>query len=88
MPRDATRVIFHTAVIGYLSSVNERSAFVQTLRDLDVVWVSNEPPELLPDASQALAKPWPPGQFLLTMNGQSVAWTDPHGTTLDWIDDS
>jgi hypothetical protein len=54
MPEDATRVVFHTAVIGYLSSANERSAAAEALKDLDVVWVSNEPPEFLPELSKKL----------------------------------
>jgi hypothetical protein len=88
MPECATRVIFHTAVLGYLSSADERSAFAQNVRDLDVVWISNEPPELCPDATQGLSKPWPLGLFLLSMNGRPMAWTDPHGASLDWIADS
>jgi hypothetical protein len=84
MPEGTTRVIFHTAVLGYLSSPSVRSAFAQTMRDLDVVWISNEPPELLADVTPSLSKPWPPGLFLLSMNRQPVAWTDPHGASLDW----
>lgn len=88
MPEDTTRVIFHTAVLGYLSSANERSAFAQTMRDLDVVWISNEPADLFPDVTQDLSKPWPLGLFLLSMNRRPMAWTDPHGSSLDWIADS
>jgi len=87
MPEGATRVIFHTAVLGYLSSADERSGFAQNVRDLDIVWISNEPPELCPDATQGLSKPWPLGLFLLSMNGRPMAWTDPHGASLDWIAD-
>ena len=29
-------------------------------------------------------EPWPRGQFLLTRDGKPVAWTDPHGTAIDW----
>jgi hypothetical protein len=88
MPEDATRVVFHTAVLAYLSSADERSAFAQTLRGLDIVWVSNERPEVFPDVTQGLSKPWPRGQFLLSMNRRPIAWTDSHGASLDWIADS
>ena len=88
MPVEATRVVFHTAVLGYLGSADERSAFGQTVRDLEVVWISNEPPALFPDMTQGLSKPWPLGLFLLSMNRRPVAWTDPHGASLDWIADS
>jgi hypothetical protein len=87
MPKDATRVVFHTAVLGYLRSADERSAFAQTLTDLNIVWVSNEPPALFPDVTEGLNKPWPLGQFLLSMNQRPTAWTDPHGASLDWITD-
>jgi len=26
-----------------------------------------------------------PGRFLLSVNGTPVAWTDPHGRSIDWI---
>jgi hypothetical protein len=68
MPADATRVVFHTAVLGYLSSADERSAFSQAMKDLEVVWISNEPPAHFPDTTQGLSKPWPLGLFLLSMN--------------------
>ncbi|MBV8054714.1 MAG: DUF2332 family protein [Deltaproteobacteria bacterium] len=67
MPEDATRVVFCTAVLGYLSSADERSAFGQTVRE--VVWISNKPPALFPDMTQGLSKPWPLGLFLLSMKG-------------------
>ena len=79
MPENATRVIFHTAVLGYLNSPSERSAFAQDLNDLDVVWICNESPQLFPDVTQGLSKPWPLRLFLLSMNRRPVAWTDPQG---------
>jgi hypothetical protein len=87
MPQDATRVVFHSAVLGYLSSA-DRTAFARTVSDLEVVWISNEPPGLLPDMTQGLNKPSALGLFLLTMNREPVAWTDSHGASLDWIADS
>jgi hypothetical protein len=86
MPQDATRVVFHSAVLGYLSSAYERLAFAKTVRDLDVVWISNEPP-LFPDMTQGLNKPSSRHIFLLSMNQRPVAWTDSHGASLDWIAD-
>jgi hypothetical protein len=26
------------------------------------------------------------GRFLLSVNGAPVAWSDPHGSSIDWID--
>lgn len=33
----------------------------------------------------ALSARYAPGNFLLAMNGEPVAWTDPHGAALEWI---
>jgi hypothetical protein len=88
MPKSATRAVFRTAVLGYVSSADERSAFARSLEDLDIVWVSNEPPGLFPDVAQGLGKLWPLRQFLLSLNRRPVAWTDPHGATLDWMEDT
>jgi len=87
MPEDATRVVFHTAVLGYLRSA-DRTAFAQTVKGLEVVWISNEPPGLFPEMTQGLTTTTPLRPFLLSMNQRPVAWTDSHGASLDWIADS
>jgi hypothetical protein len=56
MPEDATRVVFHSAVLGDLGSGDERRAFPQIVRDLEVVRISNEPPVLFPEMTQARAR--------------------------------
>ncbi len=56
--------------------------FAQTVRELGAVWVANEAPAVLSDA---MGDPWPEGRFVLTCDGQRVAWTDPHGTAIDWL---
>jgi hypothetical protein len=81
-PRDATLVVFHTAVLAYVADRAERAAFAQTVSDAGGVWVSNEGPGVLSDAG---GDPWPEGRFVLTRDGVRVAWTDPHGTAIDWI---
>ena len=40
MPKHGMQAILHTAVLGNVSSANERRAFAQTVRDLDVVRIS------------------------------------------------
>jgi hypothetical protein len=87
-PDDATLMVFHTAVLGYLNPHAERSAFVRTVHDLKIAWISNEPPELFPNMMVGLSEPWPSGRFRLSMNEQPIAWTDPHGTFIDWIERS
>ena len=84
-PHDATLVVFHTAVLGYVTPFAERAAFARTVRGLKVVWISNELPEHFPNMTVGLSEPPPSGRFLLSMNEKPMAWTDPHGTFIDWI---
>ena len=84
MPRDATRVIFHTAVLTYVGPT-ERAEFARSVTSFCNVWISNEAPQVFPDIAARAAAPGGPGQFLLAANGTPVAWTDPHGASLAWI---
>src|SRR3954452_25198958 len=81
-PAGATLVVFHTAVLAYVADAAERRAFADAVRALGAVWVANEAPDVLTDPGD---EPWPRGRFLLTCDGRPVAWTDPHGTTIDWL---
>jgi hypothetical protein len=81
-PRDATLVVFHTAVLAYVADRAERTAFAQTVRDVGAVWIANEGPGVLSDEG---GDPWPEGRFVLARDGVRVAWTDPHGTAIEWI---
>ena len=63
-------------------SVIARGEQTMTLCDY---WVSNENPRLLPVIASRTRVATTTGQFLLSVNGSPVAWTDPHGTTLEWI---
>jgi hypothetical protein len=81
-PPGATLVVFHTAVLAYVPDPRERAAFARTVDALDAVWVANESPDLLAARPR---DPWPSGRFLLAQDGRSVAWTDPHGTSIDWL---
>ncbi|HEY7074887.1 MAG TPA: DUF2332 domain-containing protein [Solirubrobacteraceae bacterium] len=81
-PRDATLVVFHTAVLSYVADPAERRAFARTVRALGATWVANEGPDVL---TEPAGEPWPRGRFRLTCDGRPVAWTDPHGTTIDWL---
>ena len=85
MPRDTTRVIFHTAVLAYVTSLDERAEFARSAASLCDVWVSNEAPRVFPHIAVHASTPAPPGHFLLAVNGAPMAWTDPHGASLAWI---
>lgn len=87
-PRDATLVIFHTAVLTYLKDENEREAFARYVRTLCSYWISNESPGVFTAIARNLENDGKdhPGKFLMSMNGEPIAWTDPHGQSVDWID--
>ena len=86
MPADATVVVFHTAVLAYLPA-DARDAFVDTVTGLPVRWVSQEGVPVLPGVRDRL--PEPPAEdesrFLLALDGEPLAYTAPHGGTLDWL---
>jgi hypothetical protein len=82
-PAGATRVVFHSAVLAYLPGA-ERGEFARSVRDCCDVWIANEAAGVFPDIASRAAR-GPKGWFLLSVNGEPVAWTDPHGVALDWI---
>jgi hypothetical protein len=84
-PKDATLVVFHTAVLGYVRSQSARDRFRRNREGIGVEWISNEAPDVFP----SIAKTAPPsrsrGRFLIARNGTPVAWSGPHGQSLDWF---
>ena len=84
-PRDATLVVFHTAVLAYVAHRAGRQAFAHRVMSLCPYWISNEPPDVFPEAAGRSGGAGAPGQFLVSVNGSPVAWTDPHGAALEWI---
>jgi hypothetical protein len=81
-PKQATLVIFHTAVLAYVRDADDRQAFADSVRGLNAQWVSNESTEIF---NRPGAPPAPWGLFSLSLNGRPIAYTDPHGTALDWL---
>lgn len=84
-PRDATLVVFHTAVLAYVRDQAQRDAFARSVRELGAVWISNEAPGVFPAIAAQLPEPAPRGQFVLAVNGKPVAFSDPHGAALRWM---
>ena len=84
-PKDATLVVFHTAVLAYVEDADARAGFVRTIGDLGAVWISNEMPGVFPDIAVKLNGRGPKGAFLLSVNGEPTAWTDSHGAWIEWI---
>ena len=86
MPADATVVVFHTAVLAYLPA-EAKDRFVSLVGSLPVRWISQEGPSVLPSVQARLPEPVRPGEnrFLLARDGEPLAWTRPHGGTIDWL---
>jgi MerR, DNA binding/Uncharacterized protein conserved in bacteria (DUF2332) len=80
-PRDATLVIFHTAVLAYVSSVTDRRNFARKVRTLCPYWISNETPQVFPDIARQIRTPRASGNFLLAFIRRSREL----GFTLDEI---
>jgi hypothetical protein len=85
-PRGPTPVVFHSAVLAYVRDPARRAAFTRAVFDQGAVWICNEVPGAFPDIAERAARPGPPGSFLLSVNGNPVAWTDPHGAWIDWLE--
>jgi hypothetical protein len=83
-PRHATLVIFHSAVLAYVADQAERQAFAERAMRLGT-WISNEMPGVFPDIARRVGARGAAGRFLLSVDGTPVAWTDPHGASIDWI---
>ena len=81
-PADATLVVYHSAVLAYVTPADRRR-FAATVRGLPAVWLSNEGPGIVPEL------PVPPYQgapFVLGRDGHTpIALTDSHGTWLQWL---
>jgi hypothetical protein len=82
-PPDAQLVVFHSAVMNYLSE-EVRQAFVAATRKLDAIWLSNEGPAVMPwrIAREPVNAA---GAFVLARNSAPVAFTSPHGQWIEWL---
>jgi hypothetical protein len=86
-PKDMRLVVYHTAVLGYVASRSDREAFARAVRRTGALWISNEVPSVFPELARAAPLPPSPGHFLLAVDGKPVAWTGPHGQSIDWFAD-
>jgi hypothetical protein len=84
-PADATLVVFHTAVLAYLSNT-ERELFALRLRELPSRWISNESADVVPGLPVPPVTPVAPSYFVLGADGKrAVAFCDGHGRWLQWL---
>jgi hypothetical protein len=76
-PADATLVVFHSAVLVYLTP-EARASFVGKVRASGAVWISNEGKSVLPEVAAQLPADAENGT-VLSVNGTPVAVVGPHG---------
>jgi hypothetical protein len=84
-PQDATLVVFHTAVLAYVESRIARDRFAEAVGRTKAIWISNEAPSVFPSFAEGAPPAPAAGSFLLAVNGSPLAWTGPHGQSIDWF---
>ena len=80
-PRDATLVVFHTAVLAYVDLAG-RQALAEAVEQLDACWLSNEAPGVVPGTAVDTSGT---SRFVLALDGRPLALTGPHGGSIDWL---
>ncbi|NNH69078.1 DUF2332 domain-containing protein [Nocardia uniformis] len=85
-PADTSVVVFGSAVLGYLDRA-ARTIFEQRVHALPCHWISNEAVGVVESVVGRLPKAVTASRadFVLTMDGEPVAYAGPHGQSLDWF---
>ncbi|GHF76761.1 hypothetical protein FHX82_002611 [Amycolatopsis bartoniae] len=84
-PEDATVVVFHTAVLNYLSPEG-RESFYRKAMDLPVTWISQEAGGAFPEINAKVPEQRSDkALFVLAVSGEPIALTEPHGGWLRWF---
>jgi len=84
-PSGATVVVFHTAVLAYLTET-DRDRFAAQLTRLPVRWLANEGQGVVAGVLERLAMVPPQSSaFVLALDGEPIALTQPHGRSLHWL---
>ena len=84
-PSDATTVVFHSAVLGYLSD-DRKAAFAEIMAKRDVVWLSNEGGGVIGGVRWTQRPPPPEICFYLGRAGaELLAYAHPHGRWVEWV---
>jgi len=72
-PKDATLVIFHTAVLSYISDQTDRERFAETATKSSDYWISNEAPRVFDRITPPNTVSQNVGSFLMSVNGVPTA---------------
>jgi hypothetical protein len=84
-PQDATLVVFHTAVLAYVAPRIARDRFAEAVGRTQAIWISNEAQSVFPSFAERAPPAPSAGSFLLAVDGRPLAWTGPHGQSIDWF---
>jgi hypothetical protein len=86
-PADATLVIFHSAAMPYLPT-EDRTRFIEIVSGLSAVWISFEGQGVVPEIDARLTEEGnsQDGAFILSRDGEPVAFASPHGRWMRWLD--
>jgi hypothetical protein len=85
-PSDATLVVFHSAVMPYLSP-EDRTRSIEIVSQLPAVWISFEGLGVLPEIGARLGVSERDDRaFVLARDGQPMALASPHGRWMHWLD--
>ena len=85
-PPEATLVVFHSAVMPYLSP-EDRKRFIEVVSRLPAVWVSFEGLGVLPGIGARLGVSERDDRaFVLARDRQPMALANPHGRWMRWLD--
>jgi len=83
-PPGARIIVFHSAVLVYLTP-ERRAAFVELMRSLPAVtWISNEGAGVLPDITRKVRADIA-GRTILAVDGEPVALVGPHGQSFEGL---
>src|SRR4051794_33754186 len=67
-PKDATLVVFHTAVLVYVRSPSDRAEFVRSVISVCDFWLANEAPAVFPEIAEGAGNPGSAGRYLMSVN--------------------
>jgi hypothetical protein len=84
-PAGATLVVFHSAVLAYLTAAQRaqfRDVVAQLAEQRPTVWLSDEGPGVVVDVQV----PEGPVPFVLARDDSALATASPHGAWLHWLD--
>jgi hypothetical protein len=79
-PPGTTPVIYHTSVLYQVPSP-ERTAFIETVRNLPAHWISIEAPHIV-DVGDLPAPPDDSALNVLSLDGKPLAWVRAHGQAI------